>query len=179
MAFAATKKPLTQILFANAWHPWLNNSMGALDTDNLQDQVVSSAVRAGNRILVQALPGRKKLKPLPAEYGQYVTVVAPLQAPDVLQTYLQSCKKGAGVACRQVDTWGQLRVNAHVQSRTVFVSAKHDDNKLQKLAREPLEFAKEVHKVGRPKSHAISSASEQCWATGELQWTSQSSELTS
>ena len=81
---------------------------GALDVDDFPKQIKSQGKRL-NRVVIGALPGGKRGKPLVSEYGSQVTVINSIQLDDGLQSFLKILPKGASIQSRPLTTWGEVR----------------------------------------------------------------------
>ena len=85
-------------------------SCGALFSNTLEEQLQQPDGDAAGRIALGALPRGAKVKPLVAEFGSYISTVAPAQHTGAVEALLPSLPKGARITSRQLWKRGELRV---------------------------------------------------------------------
>jgi len=83
---------------------------GAIFSTTLSEQVEQPDADAAGRIALGALPRGAKIRPLVAEFGNYVAVVAPTQQTDKIDSFLASLPKGSKITSRQLLKRGAVRV---------------------------------------------------------------------
>ena len=81
---------------------------GAHAPSSLTEQLEGPTKDRLNRIVLGALPRGHKVKPLVAEYGQYITVYANPQNQLPLDSFLATLPKGAKIVSRRLVTRGDV-----------------------------------------------------------------------
>ena len=89
---------------------------GALQPHTLAEQVNQPHHEAAGRLVLGALPRGLRVKPLVAEFVDYVQVCSPPQSPELIDDYLKKLPKGARVTSRRVVSAGDLRVSSESPS---------------------------------------------------------------
>ena len=84
--------------------------LGAVAPDTMADQAESATTNAPlSRLVLGALPRGHKVKPLVAEFGDYIPVFTDPQRPADLEKFIGTLPKGAKAVARQVITWGDFQ----------------------------------------------------------------------
>ena len=84
--------------------------LGAVAPDTMADQAESATTNAPlSRLVLGALPRGHKVKPLVAEFGDYISVFTDPQRPADLEKFIGTLPKGAKAVARQVITWGDFQ----------------------------------------------------------------------
>ena len=83
---------------------------GALLSNTLNEQLQQPDADAAGRIALGALPRGNKVRPLVAEFGHFLAVIAPTQQTAAIEDFLVSLPKGAKITSRQLLKRGDPRV---------------------------------------------------------------------
>ena len=84
--------------------------LGAVAPDTMADQAESATTNAPlSRLVLGALPRGHKVKPLVAEFWDYISVFTDPQRPADLEKFIGTLPKGAKAVARQVITWGDFQ----------------------------------------------------------------------
>ena len=84
--------------------------LGAAAPDTMAEQAESATTNTPlSRLVLGALPRGHKVKPLVAEFGDYISVFTDPQRLADLEKFIGTLPKGAKAVARQVITWGDFR----------------------------------------------------------------------
>ena len=84
--------------------------LGAVAPDTMAEQAESATTNTPlSRLVLGALPRGHKVKPLVAEFVDYISVFTDPQRPADLEKFIGTLPKGAKAVARQVITWGDFQ----------------------------------------------------------------------
>eukprot|EP00435_Cladocopium_sp_Y103_P015182 s5093_g3.t1 len=130
--------------------------MGAIELQNLQEQI-QSAPTTQHRILLDMLPRGRKFKPLVSEYGTYQKWGVACNVSE--QCFLQRFPKGSKIVHRQFQQ-GIFRADEHNFDEVMqheSCKVEHDKHEIFTVGipREPLDFLGQAVRAGHPRTIAI------------------------
>ncbi|CAJ1410085.1 unnamed protein product [Effrenium voratum] len=132
----------------------------ALDPKDMLSQLQAHEQNSSNRILLGGMPRGRKLRPFVSEFGQYLTVLGPVQDVDSLKHFLQLKPKGSKITRRQICTWGEARVCAQQFQWAILppmptAEAGLVEKAVVGIPRSPEEFVKAAVAAGHPRDIAV------------------------
>ncbi|CAJ1388792.1 unnamed protein product, partial [Effrenium voratum] len=138
----------------------LDGLRGALDPKDMLSQLQAHEQNSSNRILLGGMPRGRKLRPFVSEFGQYLTVLGPVQDVDSLKHFLQLKPKGSKITRRQICTWGEARVCAQQFQWAILppmptAEAGLVEKAVVGIPRSPEEFVKAAVAAGHPRDIAV------------------------
>ena len=129
-------------------------TFGAASQETLGEQAQGPDPSPLARIVLGALPRGHRIKPLVAEFGDYVTVFADPQRSNDLEGYLKTLPKGAKVVSRHFVTWGDLQA-ARQENNAIFLEVTEGAT-VEKIhigvPSGPDDFVKRAIAAGHPRS---------------------------
>ena len=132
-------------------------SYGAVQSNNLEQQLQQPDADAAGRIALGSLPRGAKVKPLVAEFGSFTAAVAPLQQSQCVEEFLRQQPKGSKVTSRQLLTRGKIRVEGEGVSHHFLANSKElpDDAMVEMcwigLPSDPDDFVQRALRAGHPR----------------------------
>ena len=97
--------------------------LGAVAPDTMADQAESATTNAPlSRLVLGALPRGHKVKPLVAEFGDYISVFTDPQRPADLEKFIGTLPKGAKAVARSVVDHAGARCDGNFKGSSKFGS---------------------------------------------------------
>eukprot|EP00435_Cladocopium_sp_Y103_P051887 s469_g16.t1 len=129
---------------------------GTISSSSLEQQITQPDADSAGRIALGALPRGAKVKPLVAEYGRFLAVVAPTQRTETVDQFLSTLPKGSKVTSRHLWKRGTLRVE-NGPYKFLAGAESVEQNEMVELCwigipSEPDEFVARAFCAGHPRS---------------------------
>ena len=132
-------------------------SYGAIQSNNLEQQLQQPDADAAGRIALGSLPRGAKVKPLVAEFGSFTAAVAPVQQSLCVEEFLKQQPKGSKITSRQLLTRGEIRVEGEGVSHHFLANSKElpDDAMVEMcwigVPSDPDDFVQRALRAGHPR----------------------------
>ena len=128
---------------------------GAILSTTLAEQIQQPDADAAGRIALGSLPRGTKVRPLVAEFGNFVAAVAPPQQTGAIETFVASLPKGSKITSRQLRKRGEMRVVKEDCKLLAGVESLKDDDMVELcwigVPSSPSHFVERAYAAGHPR----------------------------